>query len=278
MKKSMFITSVIMVVVLAIALTTSSLAWYTGAAGSTTVTAGKLSISSLGVEAGEGLVIGTTPTGMSNKADLTATNVADLTPAALYDFTDSYVAKDQLDESIVGGKFGSVLEISGTNVKGTAPKISTSNSIYLASTGLGITPEISVEFSDKTFTGTEPALWVAVLAKDPNGTPEDPDDDFWKVVHLAVSRDDVTKVTAFDLDHAPLDSENLVLTDILELVSVTGMTWTGVECPAAEDAAWGTPIEYKAIAWFDGNYLFNSNSGCSISYTISFSVPVDLGA
>ena len=272
MKKSMFITSVIMVVVLAIALTTSSLAWYTGAAGSTTVTAGKLSISSLGVEAGEGLVIGTSATAMSNKVDpLNAANKTELTPAALYDFTEGYVAKDQLNESIRDGKFGSVLEISGTNVKGTVPKISTSDSIYVASTGLAITPEISVEFSDKTFTGAEPALWVAVLALDPS-------DSTWKVVHLAVSRNDVTKVTAFNLEEAPADSEELVLTDILELVSVTGMTWTGVECPAAEDAAWGTPIEYKAIAWYDGNYLFNSNSGCSISYTISFSVPVDLGA
>lgn len=102
MKKTMFITSVIMVVVMAIALTTSSLAWFT-AAGSSTVTTSALTLSAKATAAA-GLLISSSSSagawyGNINLADGNAQS--NMVPAVPY----QYAENNTLIDALVGDNF-----------------------------------------------------------------------------------------------------------------------------------------------------------------------------
>ena len=269
MKKSMFITSVIMVVVLAIALTTSSLAWINGAAGAQKVTAGSLTVEAMEAAAGKGLVI--SADGLSfGTADVSLGAAVDgMTPAAPLSCPGTDLAAELTANIATAQNFGNVVKIPGATtdtVKKADVKISVSNVVYVASTGVAVKPTIDVVFEnyedevDGNTITSEPVLWVAVLASTDGAT--------WQIVKIAASSN--IQMTTFKGADLPVDSG--VLSALATTVDASG-AWEQIELEAAGDDAWGTPVQYKAVAWYDGSTLINSNSGCSCSYKITFTDP-----
>ena len=200
----MFITSVIMVVVMAIALTTSSLAWFT-AAGSSTVTTSALTLSAKATAA-EGLLISSSSSagawyGNINLADGNAQ--ANMVPAVPY----QYAQNNTLIDALVGNNFitnevdmngnwdTAIARITGNsdNVLYFAKEfwittVDTTNDLVVAPT-IAWTKDVSG--TDTPYPGTspnvimnssDPVIYVAVLAdkncevaadRDPSGVTSD---------------------------------------------------------------------------------------------------------
>lgn len=274
MKKSMFITSVIMVVVLAIALTTSSLAWYNGAAGAQNVTAGSLTVSAQQAAAGKGLVISTDGASFGTETVTLGLAVTGMTPAAPLncpgddekaELTASILNELDADDETLA--FGNVALIPGDTSEGKVPvkaagvKVSVSNVVYVASTGAAITPNITVNFTVDPADDDAAVLWVAVLAYNAKTSA-------WQIVTIASSK--TLAMTTFE--GAAADSADL-RTLLSQEFDHTAASWDQIQLAAAGDSAWGTPVQYKAVAWYDGASLKNSNSDTSISYSITFTDP-----
>ena len=269
MKKSMFITSVIMVVVLAIALTTSSLAWINGAAGAQKVTAGSLTVEAMEAAAGKGLVISADGSSFGTTDVSLGATVEGMTPAAPLSCPGTDLPAELTASIATAQNFGNVVKIPGATtdtVKKADVKISVSNVVYVASTGAAVTPTIDVVFAntDDEVGGTiasEPVLWVAVLAYNEAESA-------WQIVKIAASSN--IQMTTFK--GATLPDVSGVLSELAATVDASG-AWEQIELAAAGDNAWGTAVQYKAVAWYDGSTLINSNSGCSCSYKITFTDP-----
>ena len=271
MKKSMFITSVIMVVVLAIALPTSSLAWINGAAGAQKVTAGSLTVEAMEAAAGKGLVISADGVSFGINDVSLGTAVDGMTPAAPLSCPGTNVPAELTASIATAQNFGNVVKIPGaTNdtVKKADVKISVSNTFYVASTGVAVEPIIDVVFENTEdevggAIASEPVLWVAVLAYNEAESA-------WQIVKIAASQN--MQMTTFKGADSDLPVDSGVLSELATTIDASG-AWEQIELAAAGDNAWGTAVQYKAVAWFDGSTLINSNSGCSCSYKITFTDP-----
>lgn len=168
----MFITSVIMVVVMAIALTTSSLAWFT-AAGNDQVTTSTLTLQAKS-NSSTGLLLGNSNSSFSTTAVIpTATNnslgetsgvVSDLQPVGLYG--------GSILEALVKEQFSGryVESSSGTAKWASSPAAYTDHFagyVYVANTGNAAT-NVSAAINFGTVTGA--TLYVAVLANKTQST------------------------------------------------------------------------------------------------------------
>ena len=200
MKKTMFITSVIMVVVMAIALTTSSLAWFT-AAGSSTVTTSSMTLTAKATSAA-GLLISQADTGdWSSNIDLVEGNAqANMIPATPYEYEDG---KAFIDAMVADKFITNTVDMNGNYSDADPVKANGTDILYFSDTfyittvdtqnDLDVTPSIKWEKYDagsstwKTYTSdtsvagriapasADPIIYVAVLASKLTYTAADRD-------------------------------------------------------------------------------------------------------
>lgn len=175
MKKTMFITSVIMVVVLAIALTTSSLAWFT-AGGATSVGTQTINLSSVSAEsAASGLEITKdTSIGWQTSAVALATPSA-LRPMCPVTYTSKsavssdefYQAVNAMAERKITARDGVPYFVSPTAAGITGTATPYSDTLYIHNSGvnqIGVNASITIALNTASASTVGSAnLWVAVF-------------------------------------------------------------------------------------------------------------------
>ena len=309
MKKTMFITSVIMVVVMAIALTTSSLAWFT-ATGASSVTTTSLKLQakanastgvqisavsateSWGIEAslnGYASTSGTTKiddnslTGQSDAQGLmpllplmdSSTFLASDSAADLMALAVEALGKNSTSSFI--GNTISTVTFDGTPYE-TGYFV---DEIWITNTASGsgaaeisITPSIAFYETGTTTAydaeSTDPVLYVAVLGVDDvDTTTED-----YEIVQIFNSKGLTTinlgKTAALFADEATVASSYVSGVAISKLLANSGKT--SFNLPVAEDgAAFGEARQFKIVAWYDATTLNNNNSGFAVDFVLTFS-------
>lgn len=284
MKKTMFITSVIMVVVMAIALTTSSLAWFT-VDGATTVSTSPVSISAK-ANTSTGLYISNDATAWQQGALTIASASYDTyLPLVPYGTSSSADAADLLN-GLQNDKFitNTVKVVSGgTRVWANAYSVAGTNfykdqNIYVANAGdADIAVSAAVAFTDVH--GAK--LNVAVLARHQSNLSGDgkPDNSDWVLIALTNSNSDTSFPVGKYADVAENDgagdgSNDYFQTDAavlnaLELTVSPGSNLKGKTtfnlARKTSNAAAGEYMQVKVLAWYSQD-LNNQNSGSYYAY------------
>ena len=298
MKKAMFITSVIMVVVMAIALTTSSLAWFT-ANGASTVTTTSLTLKAK-VNSSAGLLIcndGTSfnstsvaPATASGSIGLTgepAVEVVDVRPVAPYgDDTDTEVL-EALSKAQFTGK--TVSSTTGTNLWGADAAYSDhyAGYVYVANGG-DAARSIAAAINFESVTGA--TLYVAVLAAKTQDTDETicgaSDDEYankWEIVRVASSNGSTTvnSITDLAVSKAEFATGDTVAGAFTGTKGLTGSvnpctsntSTVSVGQRTTGDDAYSHWQKFLILAWYSAD-LTNYNSGATNthgSFSVTFS-------
>lgn len=297
MKKTMFITSVIMVVVMAIALTTSSLAWFT-VDGATTVSTSPVSISAK-AKTSTGLYISNNTTSWQQDAlTLTGSAYNQYVPVVPYGTSSSADAADLLN-GLQNDKFvtNTVKVVSGGQQKWAneysvaATNFYKDQSIYVANSGdAAIAVSAAVSFTDVH--GAK--LYVAVLAKHQStlAKPDDWDENHpdvewalsnsdWKLIALACSGVNGTPVVPVG-KYADADESTdpgYGLNDYFQENALMGSAYALEVAPGSnlnaktpfnlarrsENDIIGDYMQVKVLAWYSEN-LTNTNSGSYYGY------------
>lgn len=274
MKKTMFITSVIMVVVMAIALTTSSLAWFT-ASSETTVSTNAFTINAQSMTS-EGLYIARDTANFSvnpiTLADATSSNtywpMVPLVGSTTID-ADGLLGALQ-DDAFIGNKTRNV----GTTTYWQGDAYTTNffkdQLIYVANAGTGdVQIEATVDF-ESVVGGS---LYVAVL-----GATYDSSNEFdeWELIALESSTTDATAVSVLCGKTTAMFAEEEPLADAIGSVAPTAVLnseTTTVLAGTSNGSAWGGWMQFKVLAWFVGNELTNNNSSTTTAtFTVNFSI------
>lgn len=283
MKKTMFITSVIMVVVMAIALTTSSLAWFT-AAGATEVTTSSLTLQAK-TNSSEGLLLCNDHSSFSTTAILPATasgsmtvttgTVSNMQPVAPYgDSVLDALAKTQFTGSYVSNA-------TGTNLWATDSAYTDhyAGYVYVANGG-DANENIAVAINFDNVDGA--TLYVAVLAK----KTQDNYDDIatsnvsdWEIVRVSSSNGSTTvnSLTSLPISAAAFAQGGAVASAVTS-TSFTPCTsntsTTSVSARESGDVAYSHWQQFLIVAWYSAD-LTNYNSGATNTYgsfTVTFSI------
>lgn len=272
MKKTMFITSVIMVVVMAIALTTSSLAWFNVAEGASSVSTNTVTLQAQ-TNSTEGLLISTDHLSWTTSAQsLTAAtgsagSLNGMYPEALYG--------DSVLEALAGLTFtGNYVDTSdGTNKWGAAYNATYyAGYIYVANAGdaaVTLVPTITID--NLPVDGESATLYVAVLGSTTaNAATVLGDASDWYIAAVASRSANNTQST---LSQLPLSDAAFAAGDAVAPLTnascATGSA-TSLAGRATGDTAVGAYQRFAVIAWF-GADLTNFNSGSKTGGTISVS-------
>lgn len=296
MKKTMFITSVIMVVVMAIALTTSSLAWFT-ATGSATVTTSTLTLTAK-ANASTGIQI---TDDLSNDwaGSISLTDQANLMPILPYVYTTDKTMEEALvAEKFIANQVDSNLQF--VNTEGTEAStgdwfvttdvLITNMAQGASAAAVDITPSIAFKKSGAAYDPTatanvrDPNLCVAVLCnnksvKAADGTTPTGDDD-WELVKLFNSKGQNTVKFGKAASAFVQGADATQCYTTIDLTSGTArgtQTATNYIDPITLDATtneyrtYGEVVRFKIVAWYDGVSLVNSNSGTALQFELTFS-------
>lgn len=290
----MFITSVIMVVVMAIALTTSSLAWFqVGAANQVTTTALTINAkaeTSSGIQISSQSAAGAWHSSATLNGAAAVNNLMPLLPNADH----SSLSSDGPSNIATGAtKLLAALDndsettasfiANTTDQNGDYDGNSTTSTGYFkqqlwitniakgsTATAVRITPTCAFTYSGAAYTssttgyGLHPTLYVAVLAEDSNGD--------YEIVNIFSSKDDTTVKVGKDADAFAAGESvatSYVTYDIADMVANSGATSDTLAAPVG-NADYGVAKSFSVIAWYDGTTLFNSNSGFSIDFALTF--------
>ena len=283
MKKTMFITSVIMVVVMAIALTTSSLAWFS-AAGATSVTTSSLTLKAA-TNSSTGLLLGNSsssfsttavyPTAATGSATQVSGEVTGMRPVGIYG--------ESVLEALAKNQFcGRYVETS-TGAAKWSNEVAQYNDhfagyVYVANTG---NAETTVTATVNFGTVTGATLYVAVLAT------VDPDDDTafgtldaddWEILTVACSNDGTsTEPTQLPLAASAFTVGNTVASTFTNtsIGANTGAETTTAIGEAADNVAYSHYQQFMVLAWYSADLVAN-NSGATAthgSFTVTFALP-----
>ena len=300
----MFITSVIMVVVLAIALTTSSLAWFT-AGGTQTVSTAAVNISTkansavagLEISANNSLWYSQNPDGGLTLTTRTGKVVANLDPAAPVS-TDGNAPTggNSLDASakaaqglmlynaILNSKTNDTVRVNGVSgpelqFEGDSGSANYyASDVYLRNSGAAAcTVDIDITLTANTSDQASPAVfWYAIF-------------------DLTEENNVVTGATLLALDQVGYEAKTNILfalagteLDSPALVSavhtlavgtgsiveqITGALTLDAATTLMDGSVTPSAAHHLALlAWYDGRFLVNENSNTSVSAAIEFSV------
>jgi hypothetical protein len=302
MKKTMFITSVIMVVVMAIALTTSSLAWFT-TAGSATVTTNALTVTAK-TTAAAGLQISSAavngPFYLNIDLYGSASNVvADMVPAMPYkvdsDATllSALVNHNFISNTVAGPDYSEDTAVTANSGNGT---LYFTKDIWVTtvdtSDDLVVSVDIDWTQDDEAYTSSpsDPVVYVAVLADQNEVVKADrstPDDDFdWEIMAIFSSNAAATNVnfgkTAGFFQSTDADTRATVAASY---TTTALSSFTGVATDALEKCAIDTETEqynpygevkqFRIVVWYDGIALVNANSDFSVDFELTFTGAAD---
>lgn len=306
MKKTMFITSVIMVVVLAIALTTSSLAWFS-AGGQSSVGTSNITLQATTAPSAAGIQIALNNTDYSSYGNsvtfpntVTASN---LNPAAVIFPTGSTMADLDNDDLIAAlqntvafnnDSFSTGFE-SGRTYQGyfrqlEAAVVFQNETLYVGNNGNeSATVSCSVSFIDATSGNAysvgasgDPLLWVAVIA----AIPGDGNTTEYKLVALqnSAGSEDTRGIACFNgklAANADATTENpggatsassVIINKLFTAESFTLAAGTTHETEGTLIVDTTKSAQIFTYAWFDGASLSNDNAGRSIKIALTFSI------
>ena len=300
MKKTMFITSVIMVVVLAIALTTSSLAWF-NATGQSSVATSNISIQATSAPDAAGLQIALANTGYTdygNSVSFANTVVgSSLNPAGvIYNKSEGFAAADLVAAlenttaiNSADPAFSTGLE-SGRIFQGYFRTVEEAvkfknDTLYVGNNGTqAATVSCDIKFFNDAGAAYDPAadghgddakLWVAVVAILPGETPTH------QLVALECSKgDQATNGPAAFV--APLiananaskdDGLGATATSAVIRPVIAGSNFgvgAGIPHSVTGEMIVDTTkaVQIVTYAWFDGSSLYNGNANTGV-YKIS---------
>ncbi len=297
MKKTMFITSVIMVVVMAIALTTSSLAWFT-AAGSATVTTDTLTLTAK-ANASTGIQISDASAGGDWASNINFTNQAELMPLLPYQFTDNSTT---LLEALVAEKFitnevdQNLMFVNAQGTEAVAANYFASSNIWITNMAQGsgaaavaITPSIVFKKGDAVYdpsgaNRSDPNLYVAVLcnktsafAADGSTTANyDTSAADWEIVNIFNSKG-LTNVK-FGKEDSYFEGEDdstasytsPAISGLITTTATNSIDPITTDATSGEYRNFGEVVQFKVVAWYDGVSLVNSNSGTALQFELTF--------
>lgn len=274
MKKTMFISSVIMVVVMAIALTTSSLAWFNVAEGASSVSTNTVTLQAQS-NASEGLLISTDHSSWTQSAQSltaatgSAASLNGMYPEALYG--DSVL--EALAELTFTGNYVDTAD--GTNKWGDAYSATYyAGYIYVANAGdnaVTLVPTITID--NLPVDGEGATLYVAVLGSTAANTAPVLGADTasnWYIAAVASRSASNTQATPSVLplnDAAFAEGTSVAAVPTASCATGSATTLAG---RADGDTAVGAYQRFAVIAWF-GADLTNFNSGAKTGGRISVS-------
>ena len=294
----MFITSVVMVVVMAIALTTSSLAWFT-ASGAATVSTDSLTLTAK-ANVSTGIQITDDMSSVEWASSISFDPMVDLAPILPYKYDSDSTT---LEEALINNKFIGNTVDENVKFKGEEGTLATSSDYFVSTDifvtnmaqgsgakAVSITPTIAFTKGgdayapNATANRKDPNLCVAVLCNNTsyraaNGSYDDSDAD-WELVKVFNSKGQET-VKFGKTEDAFAEGE--VATDCftnLNINSGSGLVGTqtatntidpiAVYTATGEYGNYGEVVQFKVIAWYDGVSLVNSNSGTALQFTLTF--------
>lgn len=283
MKKTMFITSVIMVVVMAIALTTSSLAWFT-AAGASQVTTNTLTMEAV-ANTSAGLLLSQDTTSFSKTSKTPswggspATGLAEAKPVAPYSSAETNAVLDALAQNQFTGK--SVDSSSGTNLWSNEAGYNDhyAGYVYVANAGDNdIKLTATIAFTDVA--ASSATMFVAVLA----ATAQDTDSTVgttsaWEIVRIASksgANDPVNSLTKLDISEDAFATGDPVSSALAEsnVNPRTGnISSTVVSKRDGGNVAYSHYQKFLILAWYSAD-LTNYNSGALTQgkFSVTFSI------
>lgn len=274
MKKSMFILSVVMVVVMAIALTTSSLAWYTAdSVGNKDVTANGISVRAAKFEMEGNLVISTESaqgfTNGINFSDAAGTNYLPTMPVLATN--DLSTLGSSLKASTTGVfKSAEYVVIDNVETFVSSDKIKAGSvmtkDFYLAAAGSAT--EVNFTLSAE-FTGTKTADSSTVVLADQSYV-------VWCVIVedatgnivLAANTKSNTQKMSYGIDGSVADT---AITTAVKSDNATVVPPSALAA-VAEDNTYGASSKYTVYMWYDGDTLYNTNSADASGVTISVEI------
>ena len=259
-KKSMFITTILMVAVLIVAVSTATFAWYTS---SSTVTASKTQLSTATSDSAN-IAIGWTQSATTTEVSFEpASGLIPMVPTATF-VVDTTTATDAAGMMTTG-----TLQ---TNAAGVAS---------FKADGTGATPWTQAQYTEDDTAGAttlylinynttkEANVTITMTATNVVDTPE-----VVNYFHLAVFAQEAgdTGVVYKGLlgtnaaNYGEIDKDATALTNA-GTIATSAVTIT---VPAANGASGGT-VQIALVGWIDGVNLDNSLAGGAVSFTLSMS-------
>jgi hypothetical protein len=299
MKKTMFITSVIMVVVMAIALTTSSLAWFT-ARGAASVTTDTLTLTAK-ANASSGIQISDVSAGGPWAGSINFTDKAELMPLLPYQYSD---AETTLLQALVAEKFitnevdENLKYVNAQGSEAVAANYFASSEIYITNMAQGsgakavaITPSIVFKKDDAVYNpgGTnrsDPNLYVAVLCNKTSAFEADGSTTEgystsaadWEIVNIFNSKALASGKVKFGKEASAFVSEadstksytELTIADLITTTATNTIDPITTDAESGEYRNFGEVVQFKVVAWYDGVSLVNANSGTALQFELTF--------